>query len=223
MALLALLSPQLSLVISSNVLRTGDAPPQQIMFLCLLVIAVILETSIALIFQKVAHFPRKTSIQMAIEDPPIRSKEWAAIRGLEPGYGGYWPGNPDAKKYKVTIKSQKTGEEVTAMVPNDRYIYMYFEEQGIEIPVINKARMCRQGCCTICTAKLDEGSKVKMDAPLGLLKDFREDGYALTCCSLPRSDIVCVLQDEDEMYIRQWADGFEGGGKEWGGVFMDED
>ena len=167
--------------------------------------------------------PSQISLKMAIEDPPIRSKEWAEARGMEPGYGGYWPGNPNAKKYKVTIKSQKTGEEYTAMVPNDRYIFMYFEEQGIDIPVINKARMCRQGCCTICTVKLDEGSKVKMDAPLGLLKDFRDNGYALTCCSLPRSDIVCEVQDEDEMYIRQWADGFEGGGKEWGGVFMDED
>jgi hypothetical protein len=49
-------------------------------------------------------------------DPPIRSAEWARRRGLEPGYGGYWPGNPDAKKYKVTIKSKKTGEEFTAMV-----------------------------------------------------------------------------------------------------------
>lgn len=45
----------------------------------------------------------------AIEDPPIRSEEWARLRGLVPGYGGYWPGNPDAKKYKVTIKSEKTG------------------------------------------------------------------------------------------------------------------
>jgi hypothetical protein len=34
---------------------------------------------------------------------------------------------------------------------------------------------------------------------------------------------VCQLQDEDEMYIKQWSEGFEGGGKEWGGVFMDED
>lgn len=162
-------------------------------------------------------------IQMSSSNPPIRSAEWARLRGFEPGYGGYWPGDPNAKKYKVTIKSKKTGEEFTAMVPNDRYIYMYFEELGIELPVINKAKMCRQGCCTICTLKLEKGSKVKMDAPLGLLKDFREDGYALSCCSKPRSDIVCEIQDEDEMYIRQWADGFEGGGKEWGGVFMDED
>ena len=30
-------------------------------------------------------------------------------------------------------------------------------------------------------------------------------------------------KDEDEMYIRQWSEGFEGGGVEWGGVMMDED
>ena len=87
-------------------------------------------------------------------DGPIRSAEWARRRGMEPGYGGIWPGNPDAKKYKVTVRSKKTGEEYTAMVPSDRYIYFYFEEQGIDLPVINQARMCRQGCCTICTAKV---------------------------------------------------------------------
>jgi hypothetical protein len=47
------------------------------------------------------------------------------------GYGGIWPGDPNAKKYKVTIKSKTTGEEYTADVPSDRYIYFYFEEQGI--------------------------------------------------------------------------------------------
>ena len=91
-------------------------------------------------------------------DGPIRSAEWARRRGMEPGYGGIWPGNPDAKKYKVTVRSKKTGEEYTAMVPSDRYIYFYFEEQGIDLPVINQARMCRQGCCTICTAKVSVAS-----------------------------------------------------------------
>jgi len=36
-------------------------------------------------------------------------------------------------------------------------------------------------------------------------------------------DIVCELQDEDAAFIRQWSEGFEGGGVEWGGVFPDED
>ena len=158
------------------------------------------------------------------QHPPY-SAEWARERGLEPGYGGIWPGNPDAKKYTVTLRSKKEpGKEYTLQVPADRYIYFYFEQMGIDLPVVNKARMCRQGCCTICTAKIinDEG-KVKMDAPLGLLKEFREKRYALTCCALPRSDLVCELQDEDETYVKQWSEGFEGGGVEWGGFLPDDD
>jgi len=107
--------------------------------------------------------------------------------------------------------------------------------------------MCRQGCCTTCAVKVNDG-KVKMDAPLGLLKELREDGYALTCCSYPKSDITCSLLNEDEVevysplnimflviisflmifflsqiYIKQWAEGFEGGGVQWGGFLPDDD
>jgi ferredoxin len=49
----------------------------------------------------------------------------------------------------------------------------------------------------MCTLKLEEGSKVMMDTPLGLLKEMQKKGYALSCCSYPRSDIVCSIQDED--------------------------
>ena len=48
-------------------------------------------------------------------------------------------------------------------------------------------------------------------------------GYCLTCATYPRSDLILELQDEDETFIKQWSEGFEGGGVEWGGVFMDED
>jgi len=156
---------------------------------------------------------------------PMYSPEWARERGMEPGYGGVWPGNPDAKKYSVTLRSKKEpSKEYTLQVPSDRYIYHYFEEKGIDLPIVNKARMCRQGCCTICTATIvNEDGKVKMDAPLGLLKEFREKKLSLTCCSLPRSDLVCELQDEDETYIKQWAEGFEGGGTQWGGFLPDDD
>jgi ferredoxin len=152
----------------------------------------------------------------------IRGEEWARQRGFEPGYGGIWPGDPNALTYDVTIISKKTNESYSLKVPNDRYIFYYFEEMGIDLPVINKARMCRQGCCTICAVKLHEG-EVKLDAPLGLLKDMRDQGYALTCCAYPRSNIVCELQDEDFMYIKQWGEGFEGGGVAWGGVLPDDD
>jgi len=171
--------------------------------------------------ESAAPMPKKKRWDEASEFPMF-SDDWAGERGLQQGYGGIWPGNPDAKKFKVTIKSKDGSQEYTTEVPADRYIYFAFEELGIDLPVCNKARMCRQGCCTVCTVKLDEG-KVKMDAPLGLLKEMRDDGYALSCCSYPRSDIVCTLQDEDEMYIKQWAEGFEGGGTEWGGFLPEDD
>ena len=156
---------------------------------------------------------------------PRYSAEWAAERGLVPGFGGVWPGDPAAKKYSVTLRSKKEPEkEYKLDVPSDRYIFFYFEQLGIDLPVVNKARMCRQGCCTICTAQIvSEKSKVEMEAPLGLLKDMRDKKFILTCCTMPRSDLVCELQDEDETYVKQWAEGFEGGGVEWGGVFPDED
>ena len=150
------------------------------------------------------------------------SEEWAAERGMEPGFGGVWPGSPDAKKYKVTVRSRKTNETFVTNVANDRYIYYAFEEERKQLPIVNSHKMCRQGCCTICAAKIVDG-KVKMDAPLGLLKELRNQNYGLLCCAMPRSDIVVELQDEDEMYVRQWSEGFEGGGGEWGGVFIDED
>ena len=174
-------------------------------------------------------YSNRYSIPLYANDKPgmeggvrIRSAEWAKMRGMEPGYGGIWPGDPNAKKFKVTIKDPKSGEIYETDVPVDRYIFYYFEEMGIDIPVINKCRMCRQGCCTICTIKITEG-KVKQDAPLGLLKELRNQGYALSCCSYPRSDIVCELQSEDETFVKQWSDYFESGGVEYGGVFLDED
>jgi ferredoxin len=155
-------------------------------------------------------------------EPEMYSAEWAKRRGMEPGYGGVWPGDPNIGTYKVTIISKKTNETFVQDVPKDRYFYYAFEQAGIDLPMENKPRMCRQGCCTICAVKIIEG-KVKMDAPLGLLKELRNQGYALSCCAYPRSDIICELQDEDEMYIKQWSEGFEGGGIEWGGFLPDDD
>ena len=51
--------------------------------------------------------------------------------------------------------------------------------------------------------------------------------HALIVChktiAYPRSDMVIELQDEDEMYVKQWSEGFEGGGVQWGGFLPDDD
>lgn len=102
-------------------------------------------------------------------------------------------------------------------VPEDRYIWHSMSESGADIP-----SSCRNGCCTTCAVKIQSGS-VKQDEALGLLKELRSEGYALLCVSYPKSDITCVLQDPDEVYIKQFGSSFESGGVEWGGVLPEDD
>lgn len=147
---------------------------------------------------------------------------------LEPGVGGIWPGDPKAKRHTITVVDKKTGKEWKTEVPEDRYIYWQLEEDGVDIPMINKKRMCRNGCCTTCALKVkgyEKGgdAKFKMEGALGLLKDLRQEGWILSCCTLPKSDLTLELQDEDEVYVRQWSEGFEGGGVEWGGFLPEDD
>lgn len=90
-------------------------------------------------------------------------------------------------------------------------------EQGADLPA-----SCRNGCCTTCAVKISSGKVFQKEA-LGLLKEMRDDGYALLCVSYPRSDIDCVLQKEDEVYVKQFGSTFESGGVEWGGVMPEDD
>jgi ferredoxin len=189
--------------------------------LCLLIVLTQYLFSVGFFLPR-ALMSRRGVYSSKLDDVPMFGEEWARIRGMEPGHGGIWPGDPNAPTFKVTIKNSNGTFEHTLDVPVDRYIHFYFEEMGIDVPIVNKPRMCRQGCCTICTVKILEG-EVKMDAPLGLLKDLRKEGYALSCAAYPRSDLILQLQSEDEAYIRQWSEGFKNGSVEWGGVFMDED
>ncbi|CAN0203844.1 unnamed protein product, partial [Laminaria digitata] len=95
----------------------------------------------------------------------------------------------------------KAGETVASVdVPVDRYIFFATEEAEVDVPIVNKKRMCRNGCCTTCAVKVLEG-KVKAEGALGLLKELKQEGYALTCCSYPKSDLVVQLQEEDDVSL----------------------
>lgn len=45
--------------------------------------------------------------------------------------------------------------------------------------------------------------QVKQEGALGLLKALKQEGYALSCCSYPKSDLVVELQDEDDVRPRK--------------------
>jgi len=113
----------------------------------------------------------------------------------------------NAKKYKVTIKDPAKNVTHSVEVPVDRYIWHSMEEQGYDIPA-----SCRHGCCTTCAVRIEQGS-VDQEEALGLMKDLREQGYALLCVSYPESDLVATLQDADEVYVKQFGNSFEAGGK----------
>lgn len=127
--------------------------------------------------------------------------------------------SPDAPTHTVTVLDGAGAVVQTLAVPEDRYIWHAMEEaSGGRLP-----SSCRHGCCTTCAVRVTSGEVDQREA-LGLLRQMREVGYALLCVSKPRSDITCVLQEEDEVYVKQFGDTFEQGGVEWGGVLgPDED
>ncbi|EME28146.1 ferredoxin [Galdieria sulphuraria] len=126
-------------------------------------------------------------------------------------------GDPNARKYRVTVRNQRTGECYIRDVPTDRYIWWSFLEQGIELP-----SSCVNGCCTTCACRVVSG-RIEQPLALGLLKEMKNKRYALLCVSYPKSDVEVVLQEEDEVYCRQFGDSFESGGVEYGGIIPEDD
>lgn len=117
----------------------------------------------------------------------------------------------------MTVEDPKKGIVHKYTVPEDRYIWHAMDDAGADIP-----SSCRNGCCTTCAVKISSGSVNQQEA-LGLMKEMRNQGYALLCVSYPQSDLHCVLQDEDEVYVKQFGSSFESGGVEWGGVLPEDD
>ena len=130
---------------------------------------------------------------------------------------GALPGDPHARKYPVTVHNYRGDQKLSVEVPEDRFIWWYLEEQGHVLP-----HLCISGCCTTCAAKVISGQLEQPDA-LGLTTDLQREGYCLLCVSYPRSELHLQLQDEDEVYLKQWGSSFEGGGVEWGGVMPEDD
>jgi 2Fe-2S type ferredoxin len=86
-------------------------------------------------------------------------------------------------EYSVTLS--ETGKTISC--PSNVTILDAIQKQGIGVPFA-----CSMGMCGTCRAKMTLGT-VDMDAQGGLLKSHEEEGYILTCCSHPTSDVVLDL------------------------------
>jgi len=99
-------------------------------------------------------------------------------------------------KYKVTI--QHEGKEVTVDCAEDCSVLSAAKDAGVELPYD-----CELGVCLTCPAKVVSG---KVDHSGSTLEDsVAAQGYALTCCTYPRSDMVIKSIDEDELVSAQFA------------------
>jgi ferredoxin len=105
--------------------------------------------------------------------------------------------------HTVTIHSIDGWQTHTIEVPEDRYILFQAEKEGSFLPYA-----CRHGCCTSCAVKIQRGN-IHYPEGLGMSATMRDEGYALLCVGMPDGDVECQLQDEDEVYMKQFGEAFE--------------
>lgn len=118
--------------------------------------------------------------------------------------------------YTVQIHNRQKGTYHSVQVPDDRYILMSAESQGVDLPFA-----CRNGACTTCAVRIHAGELHQPEA-VGLSPKLRERGYALLCVSYPCSDLEVETQDEDEVYELQFGQYF-GKGKVKRGLPLEEE
>lgn len=101
-----------------------------------------------------------------------------------------------AAKHKVTI--QHDGKETVLEVREDESVLNAALDAGIDMPYD-----CNMGVCLTCPSKVISGTP---DHTGSTLEDsVLQQGFALTCCLYPRSDMVVASIEEDELVNAQFS------------------
>ncbi|WP_315858039.1 2Fe-2S iron-sulfur cluster-binding protein [Cyanobium sp. HWJ4-Hawea] len=82
---------------------------------------------------------------------------------------------------------------------SDQTVLAAAEAAGVPLP-----SSCCSGVCTTCAALISQGQVHQPDA-MGVKKELQEQGFALLCVSLPRSDLQLKAGQEDALYEAQFG------------------
>ena len=95
--------------------------------------------------------------------------------------------------FKIRFVNENEGIDSTVECPDNKYILDQAEDSGLELPF-----SCRSGACSTCCVKIKEGTLDQSEQEY-LDEDQIKEGYALICCSYPKSDLVLQTHQEDEI------------------------
>ena len=96
--------------------------------------------------------------------------------------------------FKITFINELSGLKEIIDISDDNYILDAACEQNIELPA-----SCREGTCSTCVAKLEQGKVDQQDQSF-LDDDQIEKGYILICKAYPLTDCTIRTHAEDQLY-----------------------
>lgn len=95
--------------------------------------------------------------------------------------------------YQVRLINEKLDLDHTIAVPEDQYILDIAAEAGIRLP-----SGCLQGDCSVCLAKIIEGTVNQEEQKFLNLSELAA-GFTVICVAYPRSN--CVLETHQEQVL----------------------